>query len=42
MFFCWYHKGFSNSSQTRLTHDGVHLDPLGQYYLYGVAMAAPF
>ena len=32
--FCWYHKGFSNLSQTRLTHDGVHLDPLGQYFLY--------
>ena len=34
MFSVGIIKVFSNLSQTRLTHDGVHLDPLGQYFLY--------
>ena len=32
--FCWYHKGFSNPLSGPILHDGVHLDPRGQYYLY--------
>ena len=32
--FCWQHRGFSNPSVSPYLPDGVHVNKLGQYWLY--------